>query len=29
MPELAEITGGAVTSINQVARLLAWLQQQG
>jgi DNA polymerase len=27
--ELAEITGGAVTSINQVARLLKWLQSQG
>jgi DNA polymerase len=27
--ELAEITGGAVTKIGQVARLLAWLQQQG
>jgi DNA polymerase len=27
--ELAEITGGAVTSINQVAKLLAWLQQNG
>ena len=27
--ELREITGGAVTGINQVARLLAWLQQQG
>jgi DNA polymerase len=27
--ELAEITGGAVTGINQVARLLEWLQQQG
>ena len=27
--ELGEITGGAVTGINQVARLLAWLQQQG
>jgi DNA polymerase bacteriophage-type len=27
--ELAEITGGAVTGINQVARLIAWLQQQG
>ena len=27
--ELAELTGGAVTGINQVARLLAWLQQQG
>jgi DNA polymerase len=27
--ELAEITGGAVTGINQVARLLAWLQAQG
>ena len=27
--ELAEITGGAVTGINQVARLLQWLQQQG
>jgi DNA polymerase len=27
--ELAEITGGTVTGINQVARLLQWLQQQG
>ena len=27
--ELAEITGGAVTGINQVARLLQWLQEQG
>jgi DNA polymerase len=27
--ELAEITRGAVTGINQVARLIAWLQQQG
>src|SRR5262249_34466345 len=27
--ELGEITGGAVTTINQVARLQAWLQQQG
>jgi DNA polymerase len=27
--EIAEITGGAVTAINQVARLLQWLQQQG
>ena len=27
--ELAEITGGAVTGINQVARLLQWLQDQG
>jgi DNA polymerase len=27
--ELAELTGGAVTRINQIARLLAWLQQQG
>ena len=27
--ELAEITGGNVVSINQVARLLAWLQAQG
>ena len=27
--ELASITGGAVTGINQVARLLAWLQEQG
>ena len=27
--EIAEITGGAVTTINQVARLLQWLQQQG
>jgi DNA polymerase bacteriophage-type len=26
--ELAEITDGAATSINQVARLLGWLQQQ-
>jgi DNA polymerase bacteriophage-type len=27
--ELAEITGGVVTGINQVARLTAWLQRQG
>ena len=27
--ELGEITSGAVTGINQVARLLAWLRQQG
>ena len=27
--ELAEITGGVVTAINQIARLAAWLQQQG
>ena len=27
--ELAEITGGAVTGINQIAKLQAWLQQQG
>jgi DNA polymerase len=27
--ELAEITSGAVTGINQVARMRAWLQQQG
>jgi DNA polymerase len=27
--ELAEITDGAVTGINQVARLLEWLQQRG
>lgn len=27
--ELAAITGGAVTSINQVAKLLIWLQAQG
>ena len=27
--ELAELTGGAVTGINQIARLLQWLQQQG
>jgi len=27
--ELAQLTGGAVTSINQVARLKAWLAQQG
>jgi DNA polymerase len=27
--ELAAITGGAVTSINQVAKLLAWLQARG
>jgi DNA polymerase len=27
--ELGELTSGAVTSINQVARLLAWLRQQG
>jgi len=27
--ELAELTSGVVTKINQVARLLQWLQQQG
>jgi DNA polymerase len=27
--ELAEITAGAVTGINQIAKLLAWLQQHG
>ena len=27
--ELAEITGGAVTGINQIAKLQVWLQQQG
>ena len=27
--ELAEITGGAVTSIDQIAKLQIWLQQQG
>ena len=27
--ELAEVTGGAVTSVNQVARLQAWLEQNG
>jgi DNA polymerase len=27
--ELADLTGGAITSINQVAKLLAWLQAQG
>ena len=27
--ELAEITDGVVTGINQIARLLRWLQQQG
>ena len=27
--ELAEITGGAVTGINQIARLQAWLTEQG
>jgi DNA polymerase len=27
--ELAELTGGAVTGINQIARLQEWLQQQG
>ena len=27
--ELAELTDGAVTGINQVARLLQWLQDQG
>src|SRR5262249_8286310 len=27
--EIAELTGGAVTSINQVARLTSWLQDQG
>jgi DNA polymerase bacteriophage-type len=27
--ELAEITGGTVTGINQIARLLKWLQQRG
>jgi DNA polymerase bacteriophage-type len=28
-PELAELTGGAVTSINQVARLIRWLGEHG
>jgi DNA polymerase bacteriophage-type len=27
--ELAEITGGAVTKLNQIAKLLAWLRQNG
>jgi DNA polymerase len=27
--ELADLTGGAITGINQVAKLLAWLQAQG
>jgi DNA polymerase len=27
--ELSEITAGAVTKINQIAKLLAWLQQRG
>ena len=27
--ELADITGGAVTGINQIAKLQVWLQQQG
>ena len=27
--ELAELTGGAVTKISQVSRLLKWLQAQG
>jgi DNA polymerase len=27
--ELANITGGAVTGINQIAKLLAWLQEHG
>ena len=27
--ELAEITGGAVTSINQIAKLQVWLREQG
>ena len=27
--EIAELTGGAVTTINQVARLTSWLQDQG
>jgi DNA polymerase len=27
--ELAEITGGAVTSINQITKLLLWLERQG
>ena len=27
--ELAEVTGGAVTGVNQIARLQAWLQTQG
>ena len=27
--ELAELTGGAVTGINQIARMLQWLQEQG
>jgi DNA polymerase len=28
-PELAELTGGAVTSISQVARLIEWLGERG
>src|SRR5262249_5641309 len=28
-PEIAELTGGAVTSINQVARLIRWLGEHG
>ena len=27
--ELAEVTGGAVTTVNQVAKLQAWLEQNG
>ena len=27
--ELANITGGAVTGMNQISRLLKWLQAQG
>jgi DNA polymerase bacteriophage-type len=27
--ELSELTGGAVTGINQIAKLLAWLQEHG
>src|SRR6516164_4424961 len=27
--EIAELTGGAVSSINQIAKLVAWLQQHG
>src|SRR5262249_49557381 len=27
--ELAEVTGGAVTAVNQIARFQAWLQTQG
>src|SRR6516162_6052632 len=27
--ELAEVTGGAITAVNQIARFQAWLQTQG